>query len=167
MTKTKYKNAACFHDKQYHFCVTKQTSLKISLYIKQFYLDQNSRCVWNWKQEAHEPWFALLSEKVIAYLGAYAMQHSFSIATATWIQIWQCLKMVIGHPRTVICTKTLSPKCYMPRFSFKANLLLEKKVFKCFYHIWTWRPSCSTVRNHSNKLSIHIPQKALCEIWCK
>ena len=43
----------------------------------------------------------------------------------------------------------LSPKCYIPRLSLKAFLALEKKVFKCFYHIWA-------DFDHLYKLSIPI-----------
>ena len=33
----------------------------------------------------------------------------------------------------------------MQRLGLKAYLVLEKEIFKGFYHIWTWRPSwCST-----------------------
>ena len=53
-----------------------------------------------------------------------------------------------------------SPWCSLPRFSHKAFLVLEKKIFKSFYHIWTWQPSCSIARNHLNKLAIPFQQKA-------
>ena len=57
----------------------------------------------------------------------------------------------------------------MPRFSLKVFLVLEKKIFRCFfcfvfffvffflfYHMLTWRPSCLMVWNHLNKLSISL-----------
>ena len=25
--------------------------------------------------------------------------------------------------------------------------------FKCFYHIWAWKPSCSMMHNHLNRVS--------------
>ena len=29
-------------------------------------------------------------------------------------------------------------------------------MFKCFYHIWAWWPSCSMAWNHLNKLAIFL-----------
>ena len=45
--------------------------------------------------------------------------------------------------------QTLSSQCYIPRFSLKTFLVLEKKILKkCFYHIWAWQPSCLMGQNH-------------------
>ena len=49
----------------------------------------------------------------------------------------------------------------------KFSWFWRRRVFKCFYHIWAWHPSCSMVPNHSKKLSIPIQQKAPCGIWWK
>ena len=57
--------------------------------------------------------------------------------------------------------------CYIPWFSLKAFLVLEKEIGKCFYHIWAWQPSCLMVQNLLNKMSIPLWQKAPCEIWWK
>ena len=37
--------------------------------------------------------------------------------------------------------------------------VLEKKIFKGFYHIWAWRPSWSIDRNHFSHLSIPVPRR--------
>ena len=44
--------------------------------------------------------------------------------------------------------KTVRPGCNMPRLNREALLVLEKKIFKCFYHIRAWRTPCSIVQNH-------------------
>ena len=62
---------------------------------------------------------------------------------------------------------TLSPQCYVTRFSLEAFLVLEKKIFKCFDHMWAWQPSCLIMQNLLNKLIIPLRQKAQCEIWWK
>ena len=54
---------------------------------------------------------------------------------------------------------------FMQRFSHKASLVLEKKIFKGFYHIWAWRPSLTIDSNHFSKLSFPWPREALNEIW--
>ena len=59
----------------------------------------------------------------------------------------------------------LSPYCYIPRFSLKAFLVLDKKILKCFYHIWAGRPSCLMIQNR--KLTITLRQKAPFEICWK
>ena len=53
----------------------------------------------------------------------------------------------------------------MQRFSHKASLVLEKKIFKGFYHIWAWGPSWSMDGNHFSNLSFPCPRKAPNEIW--
>ena len=44
------------------------------------------------------------------------------------------------------------------RFSHKASSVLEKKIFKGFYHIWTWWPSWSMDSNHFSNLSFPCPR---------
>ena len=75
-------------------------------------------------------------------------------------------KKVKLQPRVIIWTN-LSPRCYIPRFSLEAFLILEKKIFKCFYPIWTWRPSCSMMQNRWNKIIVPLRQKAQCKIGWK
>ena len=44
-------------------------------------------------------------------------------------------------------------------------LVLEKKIFKGFYHIWAWRPSWSCDLDHLYKLSFPLPKEAPHTIW--
>ena len=53
----------------------------------------------------------------------------------------------------------------MQRFSHKASSVLEKKIFKGFFHIWAWQPSWSMDSNHFSNLSFPCPREALNEIW--
>ena len=57
-----------------------------------------------------------------------------------------------------------SPMAFMQRFSPKASSVLEKKIFKGFYHIWAWRPSWSTSHDHFSNLSFPQPKEAPYEI---
>ena len=45
--------------------------------------------------------------------------------------------------------------------------VLEKKIFKGFYHIWAWRPSWSTDRDHFSNFSFPHPKEAPYEIRAK
>ena len=49
----------------------------------------------------------------------------------------------------------------------KASSVLEKKIFKGFYHIWAWRPSWSMNRDHFSNLSFPLSKEAPYEIWAK
>ena len=55
----------------------------------------------------------------------------------------------------------------MQRFSPKASSVLEKKIFKGFYHIWAWGPSRSTNHDHFSNLLFPLPKEAPYEIWAK
>ena len=81
---------------------------------------------------------------------------TFSPYKCMGTQIWPC------HTNLVDLESSM-----LSRVSFEAFLILEKKIFKCFYHIWAWRPSCSISLNHLNKLAILFWQKAPFEIWWK
>ena len=59
----------------------------------------------------------------------------------------------------------LSPMIYT--FSPKASSVLEKKIFKGFYHIWAWWPSWSTNRGHFSNLLFALSKEAPYEIWAK
>ena len=80
----------------------------------------------------------------------------------------------------VKCQYTSRPQWLMQRFSPKASLVLEKKIFKGFYHIWAlwlifkgfyhiWAlwPSWSTSCDHFSNLSFPQPKEAPYEIWAK
>ena len=53
----------------------------------------------------------------------------------------------------------------MPSFKIIGLLVLEKKIFKGFYHIWAWRPSWSCDLYHLPKLSFPLPKEDSHEIW--
>ena len=53
----------------------------------------------------------------------------------------------------------------MPSFKIIGLLVLEKKIFKGFYHIWAWRPSWSCDLDHLYKLSFPLPKEAPHKIW--
>ena len=59
------------------------------------------------------------------------------------------------------------PRWFMQTFSPKASSVLEKKIFKGFYHIWAWRPSWSMNRDHFSNLLFPLPKEAPYEIWAK
>ena len=41
----------------------------------------------------------------------------------------------------------------------QVSSVLEKKIFKGFYHIWAWWPSWSTDRGHFSNLSFRQPKE--------
>ena len=53
----------------------------------------------------------------------------------------------------------------MPSFKIIGLLVLEKKIFKGFYHISAWRPSWSCDLDHLYKLSFPLPKEAPHKIW--
>ena len=55
----------------------------------------------------------------------------------------------------------------MQRFSPKAPSVLEKKIFKGFYHIWAWWPSWLTNRDYFSNLLFPLSKEAPYEIWAK
>ena len=59
-----------------------------------------------------------------------------------------------------------SPMTYA-KIQPKASSVLEKTIFKGFYHIWAWRPSWSMDRDHFSNFSFPQPKKVPYEIWAK
>ena len=53
----------------------------------------------------------------------------------------------------------------MPSFKIIGLLVLEKKIFKGFYHIRAWRPSWSCDLDHLYKLLFPLPKEAPHKIW--
>ena len=84
-------------------------------------------------------------------------------------QIWPCYKKVKGQRTDIIWTNFVDLESSMlyTKIQPKAFLVLEKKLFKCYYHIWAWPSFCLIARNHLNILTIPFWQKAACEIWWK
>ena len=73
-----------------------------------------------------------------------------------WKWTWPCRKKVKFFASR--------PQWFVQRFSHKASSVLEKKIFKGFHHIWAWRPSWSTDRDHFSNLSFPHPKEAPYEI---
>ena len=59
------------------------------------------------------------------------------------------------------------PRWFVQRFSPKTSSVLEMKIFKDFYHIWAWRPSWSTYRDHFSNLTFPQPKETPYETWTK
>ena len=53
-----------------------------------------------------------------------------------------------------------SPQCYIPRFVEIGPLVPEKKILKCFYHIWAWWSSWSCDQKHCHQIFISLYLKA-------
>ena len=68
---------------------------------------------------------------------------------------WTYRKMGQGQPR-VIFVELESPMLYA-KYQGHRNVVLEKKIFKGFYHIW---PSWSRDLDHLYKLLFSLPKEA-------
>ena len=55
----------------------------------------------------------------------------------------------------------------MQRLNPKASSVLEKQIFKGFYHIWAWRPPWSINCDHFSNLSFPQPKEAPYEMCAK
>ena len=84
-------------------------------------------------------------------------------------QTWPCRKKVKCQCMTIILATLVDPcpQWFMQRFSPKASSVLEKKIFKGFYHIWAWRPSWLTNRDHFSKFLFPLSKEAPYKIWAK
>ena len=59
----------------------------------------------------------------------------------------------------------MSPRCCTPSFKIMGLPVLEKKIFKGFYHIWAWQPYWSCDLDNLYKLLFPLPRDAPCEVW--
>ena len=82
---------------------------------------------------------------------------------------WPCCKRSKCQRTTILLATlwTSCPRWFVQRFSPKAFSVLEKKIFKGFYHIWAWWPSWSTDRGNFSYLWFPHPKVAPYEIWAK
>ena len=72
-----------------------------------------------------------------------------------------------GQRRTIILAilvDLLSPEI-CAKIKPRAYLVLEKKIFKGFYHIWAWQPSWSMDHDHLSNPLFPQPKEAPHEIW--
>ena len=53
----------------------------------------------------------------------------------------------------------------MPSFKIIGLMVLEKKIFKGFYHIWAWWPSWSCDLDNLYKYLFPLPKDAQHNIW--
>ena len=74
----------------------------------------------------------------------WKLEKQFQMTRITWF--YTCIKRssVILRPSFELIWKTLNPRCYTPRLSLKAYLVIS------VFHIWAWRPPCSIVQNCLN-----------------
>ena len=72
----------------------------------------------------------------------------------------QCTTIILAH-----LVDLLSLMGSMQRFSHKASLVLEKQIFKGFYHIWACQPSWSMDGTYFSILSFPCPREAPNKIW--
>ena len=80
-------------------------------------------------------------------------------------QIWHCRKIGQGQPRDIIWTNLVVLEYLRLHTKFQGHgLSVPEKIFKGFYHVWTWRPSWSFDLDHLNKFSFSHPKKAPHEI---
>ena len=85
-------------------------------------------------------------------------------------QTWPFRKKVKCQCMTIILATLvdpLSPMIYANIQPQSILSVLEKKIFKGFYHIWAWRPFWSTNRKHFSNLLFPLPKEAPYEIWAK
>ena len=89
-------------------------------------------------------------------------------------QTWPCRKKVKCQYTTIILAiladtapPSRCPRWFMQRFSPKPSSVLEKKIFKGFYHIWAWQPSWSMDSDHLSYFLFPQPKEAPYEIWAK
>ena len=80
------------------------------------------------------------------------------------MQIWLCHKKVNSQPMIIIWTNLVERKSSMlytyTKIQSQTFFGSEEEDFQDFYHVQTWRPSCSVAQNHLNKLAIPYRQKA-------
>ena len=100
-------------------------------------------------------------------LNNFPIQMLWGSYKCTGKQTWPCHKKVKCQRTTIFLAilVDLFPWWFVHRFSPKASSVLEKKIFKGFYHIWAWRPSWSMNRDHFSNLSFPWLKKAQYEIW--
>ena len=79
-------------------------------------------------------------------------------------QTWPCRKKVKCQCMTIILATLVDP---LQTFKPKASSVLEKKIFKGFYHIWAWGPFWSMNCDHFSNLLFPLPKEAPYEIWAK
>ena len=94
--------------------------------------------------------------------------------TTSWSPVGR--RIQLSHRKKVKCQYTtfilailvdLPSPMIMQRFSPKASSVLEKKIFKGFYHIWAWRQSWSMDHDHFSNFSFPQPKEAPYEICAK
>ena len=96
---------------------------------------------------------AILSEKSTVF--------TFSYRNAYVTKFDLCVNLVKVNPGSSFVQTMMgwSPGCYIPSFMKIGPLVLEKKIFKGFYHIWAWRPSWSCDLDHLYKLGSPFPRR--------
>ena len=83
-------------------------------------------------------------------------------------QTWPCRKKVKCQCMTIILATLVDPLSPMIYANIQPKASsVQEKIFKGFYHIWAWRPSWSTNRDHFSNLLFPLLKEATYEIWAK
>ena len=80
-------------------------------------------------------------------------------------QIWPWHKVGQGQLRFIIWTNLVGPTSPMLHTKSQGHRVLEKKIFKWFYHIWAWRPYWSCDQNILHKFWLTYQKGSSHEIW--
>ena len=113
----------------------------ILLWYSKIYLTDQNWSRKGKKQEAHGSRLSHLIKK----------SYRISAYTASRTQLRPYRNKVKCHPYVIIWTilTDLEYPMMNTKFSIKAFFALEKKSFKCVYHIWAWQPSYIVVQRWS------------------
>ena len=84
-------------------------------------------------------------------------------------QTWPCHKKVKRQHTTILLAMLVDLLSPMIPAKIQPQGILGSggEIFKGFYHIWMWRPSWSTDRDHFSNFSFPHPKTAPYEIWAK
>ena len=84
----------------------------------------------------------------------------------TMNQIWPCHKVGKGQPRFIICANLVGPTSPMLHTKSPAHWFFWfHKIFKGFYHIWTWWPSWSCDQYNWYIFWLTYHKESSYEIW--
>ena len=98
----------------------------------------------------------------LPYMGLAAI---LVMRPASFHQIFISLYLKAFIKNVVQIGKVVSEKIWFEFLYVLGLSVLEKKIFKGFYHIWAWRPSWSFDPDTANKSLFPLPKEAPDKIW--